>query len=116
MILALVKVAIVLILHSTKQSTTTPQFAAYECDFEDNSFCYWQLETTDKPWIIQTGQTAVFGKAPLIDHTKQNAFGKYAYVPIEATGGPVYYSTLGFRLPKGSRILSGFLVSSICFK
>lgn len=93
---------------STKPSTTAPQLAAFETDFEDGSFDTWQLETTDKPWIIQTGRDAVFGKAPLIDHTKQNTFGKYAYVPIEATGGPVYFSTLGTRLPKGSAFCLDF--------
>ena len=84
-----------------KPSTTAPQVAAYDTDFEDGTFGAWQLETTDKPWIIQSGRDAIFGQAPLIDHTKQNAFGKYAYVPIAPTGGPIYYATVGIRLPKG---------------
>ena len=87
---------------STTEAPSTPQTTAYECNFEDNSFCFWTVESTDKPWIIASGQTAVYGKAPLTDHTRQNLNGKYAYVPIEATGGPVAYSTLGFRgLPQG---------------
>jgi hypothetical protein len=86
---------------STTQAPVTPQIAAYETDFEDGTFGDWQLETADKPWVIQTGQKAIFGKAPLIDHTRQNVYGKYAYVPVEPTGGPIYYSTLGIRLPKG---------------
>ncbi|CAF4185562.1 unnamed protein product, partial [Rotaria sp. Silwood2] len=94
---------------STTQAPVTPQVAAYECDFGDGTFCDWQLETVDKPWIISSGQTAVYGKAPLTDHTGQNTFGKYAYVPIEPTGGSVYYSTIGFRsLPKGSTLCLDF--------
>ena len=59
------------------------------------------METPDQPWRIQNGQAAVFSKAPLVDHTRKNVFGKYAYVPVEPTGGPIYYATLGFRsLPK----------------
>ncbi|CAF0847412.1 unnamed protein product, partial [Rotaria sordida] len=94
---------------STTQAPVTPQEAAYECNFEDGTFCDWQLETTDKPWIISSGQTAVYGKAPLTDHTRQNTFGKYAYVPVEPTGGAIYYSTLGFRsLPKGFTLCLDF--------
>ena len=56
----------------------------------------------NKPWIIGSGQTAVYGKAPLIDYTQQNTYGKYAYVPIESTNEPLYYATLGFHsLPRG---------------
>ncbi|CAF1593620.1 unnamed protein product, partial [Adineta ricciae] len=88
-------------LASTTQAPVTPQTAAYECDFEDGSFCDWQVESDDK-WIVSSGQTAVYGKAPLIDHTKQNVLGKYAYVPIEGKGGPPYFATLGIRsLPRG---------------
>ncbi|UJR31098.1 hypothetical protein I4U23_018606, partial [Adineta vaga] len=88
-------------LASTTQAPVTPQTAAYECDFEDGSFCDWQVET-DQKWIVSSGQTAVYGKAPLIDHTRQNIHGKYAYVPIEGNGGPVYFATLGIRsLPRG---------------
>lgn len=87
---------------STTEAPSTTQAPAYECNFEDNSFCFWTVETTDKPWSIGSGQTAVYGKAPLADHTRQNFNGKYAYVTIEPTGGPFYYSTLGFRgLPRG---------------
>jgi hypothetical protein len=44
----------------------------------------------------------VYGKAPLTDHTRQNVQGKYAYVPIEPTGGPPDFSTIGHRgLPAG---------------
>lgn len=88
-------------LASTTQAPVTPQTAAYECDFEDGSFCDWQVESDDK-WVVSSGQTAVYGKAPLIDHTKQNVLGKYAYVPIEGKGGPPYFATLGIRsLPRG---------------
>jgi hypothetical protein len=87
---------------STTEAPTTTQTTAYECNFEDNTFCFWQLETTDKPWLIESGQTAVYGTAPLVDNTRKNINGKYAYVPIQPTGGPVYYSTLGFRgFPQG---------------
>ena len=75
----------------------TPQATLYACDFDTEDFCNWQLDTPDKPWIIATGQTAVYGKAPLTDHTKQNVFGKYAYVPVEPTGGPIYFASLSFR-------------------
>ena len=82
---------------------------AYQCDFEENTFCFWQLETIDKPWLIESGQTAVYGKAPLIDNTRKNVDGKYAYVPIEPTGGPAYHSTLGFRgLPQGVSLCLDF--------
>ena len=94
---------------STTQAPVTPQEAAYECDFEDNSFCDWQLESVDKPWLIASGQTAVYGKAPLVDHTRQTVYGKYAYVPVDSTGGPIYYPTIGFRsLPKGSTFCLDF--------
>ncbi len=44
----------------------------------------------------------MYGKAPLTDHTRQNVQGKYAYVPIEPTGGAPDFSTIGFRgLPAG---------------
>lgn len=89
-------------LASTTQAPVTPPTIAYECDFEDGSFCDWEVETNDKPWVVASGQSAVYGKAPLIDHTRQNIHGKYAYVPIEATGGPVYFSTIGMRsFPRG---------------
>ncbi|CAF3927121.1 unnamed protein product, partial [Rotaria sordida] len=51
----------------------------YECDFEENTFCDWQIETTDKSWTIAFDPTA------------------YAYVSVESTGGPVYFSTFDFR-------------------
>lgn len=94
---------------STTSTKPTPQEAVYDCNFEDGTFCDWQLETADKPWIISSGQTAVYGKAPLSDHTRQNIYGKYAYVPVEPTGGPISYSTLGFRsLPKGVTLCLDF--------
>jgi len=67
------------------------------------------VETNDKPWIIASGQTAVYGKAPLIDHTTLNIRGKYAYVPIESTGGPIYFSTIGIRsLPRNVQFCLDF--------
>lgn len=87
---------------STTEAPTTSQTLAYDCNFEDNDFCFWQVESTGKPWLIGSGQMAVYGKAPLADKTRENINGKYAYVPIEPIGGPVYYSTLSFRgLPRG---------------
>lgn len=86
---------------STTRPSVTPPTAAYDCDFEDNSFCVWRVETSDKPWKISSGQTAVYGKAPLADHTRQNVYGRYAYVPVEATGGPIYPTSISFNaLPK----------------
>lgn len=98
---------------STTQAPTTPQTAAYECDFEDNTTCNWQIESQDKPWIISSGDTAIYGKAPLTDSTKQNTLGKYAYVPIDSTGGPTYHSILSFRgLPNGAPFCLDFWYQS----
>jgi hypothetical protein len=94
---------------STTTSTSGPPTTAYDCGFEDGTLCDWQSETSDKPWTVTSGQTAVDGQAPLSDQTKQNVFGKYAYVPIEPTDGPVDYSTIAFRsLPRGSRFCLNF--------
>jgi len=88
---------------STTQAPTSPQTAAYECNFEDSTTCDWVVESPNYPWIIGSGETAVYGKAPLIDYTKQNTQGKYAYVPIEPISEPMYYATLSLRsLAKGA--------------
>jgi hypothetical protein len=80
-----------------------------DCNFDDDGFCNWQIDTPDKPWIISTGEKAVFGQAPLSDHTKKNVYGKYAYVPIDGAGGPIYYATLGIRsLPKNQALCLDF--------
>ena len=81
---------------------TTPQEPIFDpCTFEDSSFCEWKVETPTNPWLIASGQTAVFGQAPLIDHTFQNVIGKYAYVPVKPTGGAIYSATLVSKLPSG---------------
>ncbi|CAK9189221.1 unnamed protein product [Sphagnum troendelagicum] len=96
-------------LASTTPSPVTPPSTLFECDFEDGTTCEWQDETSTKPWRVSSGETAIFGQAPLTDHTKQNVKGKYAVVPVESTGGPLYYSTIGFRdLPRGLSICLDF--------
>ena len=82
---------------------TTPQEPIFDpCTFEDSTFCEWQVETQSNPWLIGNGQTAVFGQAPLTDHTYRNVLGKYAYVSVRPTGGAISAATLGIRsLPRG---------------
>lgn len=71
------------------------------------------MESPDKPWIISSGETAIYGKAPLTDYTKQNNLGKYAYVPIEPTGEAAYHSILSFRaLPNGATFCLDFWYQS----
>ncbi|CAF3694948.1 unnamed protein product, partial [Didymodactylos carnosus] len=80
---------------STTQAPITTQPVLYECDFEQNNLCNWNVEPTDVvQWKKQSGLSAEFGKSPLIDHTKQSVYGQYIYVGIEATGGPTQTSTI----------------------
>ena len=68
---------------TTTQSTSTVKLPPYglQCDFENNKFCEWFPDpASDKQWIIQNGNSAVYGTAPLNDVTTSSSQGKYAYV------------------------------------
>ncbi|CAF1554925.1 unnamed protein product, partial [Adineta steineri] len=53
-------------LASTTQAPVTQPSAAFEWDFEDGTLGDWQQEE-QTPWVVASGQTAVYGKAPLAD-------------------------------------------------
>ena len=59
----------------------------YQCNFQI-SFCQWSSiidsVTTDVLWTRQNGLNAVYGEAPYIDHTLENAFGFYAFVNLNS--------------------------------
>lgn len=70
---------------TTTTTTTTPARppSAFQCDFEgsDTNFCLWFPDpSSDIVFTIKTGQNAVYGSAPFIDHTLQNSFGRFAYL------------------------------------
>lgn len=95
------------LLSTTTRAPTTTLKPIGVSTFEDGGFGIWNQKTPDKPWTIGSGRDAIFGQAPLSDHTLQNVNGKYAFVAVRPTGGPIYYSTLSFQF---------YIVSDLCLE
>ncbi|XP_047128245.1 MAM and LDL-receptor class A domain-containing protein 1 isoform X1 [Hydra vulgaris] len=74
---------------TVKPSTTaTAPTAApiFNCDFEFGLCSSWSQDvlTDQLNWTIASGATASDGTGPSFDHTKNNQFGKYAYLEVSA--------------------------------
>ncbi|KFM70445.1 MAM and LDL-receptor class A domain-containing protein, partial [Stegodyphus mimosarum] len=59
--------------------------SVWDCDFENGDFCSW---INGDAWIVQDGRKALISKlGPTLDHTRQDALGRYAYYkPINDSG------------------------------
>ncbi len=82
---------------TTKQTTSNAPPFGLSCDFEDKKFCDWYPDPlSDKQWSIQSGNSAVYGSAPLNDVTTSSSQGYYVYV---STNLNIQYGTAILRSP-----------------
>ncbi|XP_035209423.1 MAM and LDL-receptor class A domain-containing protein 1-like [Stegodyphus dumicola] len=51
--------------------------SVWNCDFENGDFCNW---INGDAWVVQDGRKGLISKlGPALDHTRQDAMGRYAY-------------------------------------